>query len=286
MKHGVAFRKFSRSTSHRMLMLRNLVTSLFEHEQIKTTLPKARDTARLAEKIITLGKKGDRSAQARASAFLLKPEVLPKLFGTFASRYAERPGGYTRIHKFGNRPGDNAPVAILELVDNHKDLRWEITARAIGREILQDKLRAEKPLDLIKTGVHGTQNIIESERALEYGQNGLLRPKTRWNMQKMLRFRSQDAVSQLSRNVGNYIVRFISPADHLMATPISMKNLHDRERRKTVTGEFALRAGQSAPGDPRSVLDLSQGRLGIQRPPTVGPVLTANYIFGRKPKKT
>ncbi|KAJ3868722.1 ribosomal protein L17 [Lentinula novae-zelandiae] len=286
MKHGVAFRKFSRSTSHRMLMLRNLVTSLFEHEQIKTTLPKARDTARLAEKIITLGKKGDRSAQARASAFLLKPEVLPKLFGTFASRYAERPGGYTRIHKFGNRPGDNAPVAILELVDNHKDLRWEITARAIGREILQDKLRAEKPLDLIKTGVHGTQNIIESERALEYGRNGLLRPKTRWNMQKMLRFRNQDAVSQLSRNVGNYIVRFISPADHLMATPISMKNLHDRERRKTVTGEFALRAGQSAPGDPRSVLDLSQGRLGIQRPPSAGPVLTANYIFGRKPKKT
>ncbi|KAJ3895021.1 ribosomal protein L17 [Lentinula edodes] len=286
MKHGVAFRKFSRSTSHRMLMLRNLVTSLFEHEQIKTTLPKARDTARLAEKIITLGKKGDRSAQARASAFLLKPEVLPKLFGTFASRYAERPGGYTRIHKFGNRPGDNAPVAILELVDNHKDLRWEITARAIGREILQDKLRAEKPLGLIKTGVHGTQNVIESERALEYGQNGLLRPKTRWNMQKMLRFRNQDAVSQLSRNVGNYIVRFISPADHLMATPISMKNLHDRERRKTVTGEFALRAGQSAPGDPRSVLDLSRGRLGIQRPPTAGPVLTANYIFGRKPKKT
>lgn len=221
---------------------------------------------------------------------------MPKLFGTFASRYAERPGGYTRIHKFGNRPGDNAPVAILELVDNHKDLRWEITARAIGREILQDKLRAEKPLDLIKTGVHGTQNIIESERALEYGRNGLLRPKTRWNMQKMLRFRNQDAVSQLSRNVGNYIVRFISPAvrlshaslpqDHLMATPISMKNLHDRERRKTVTGEFALRAGQSAPGDPRSVLDLSQGRLGIQRPPSAGPVLTANYIFGRKPKKT
>ncbi|KAJ4001020.1 ribosomal protein L17 [Lentinula boryana] len=276
MKHGVAFRKFSRTTSHRMLMLRNLVTSLFEHEQIKTTLPKARDTARLAEKIITLGKKGDRSAQMRASAFLLKPEVLPKLFGTFASRYAERPGGYTRIHKFGNRPGDNAPVAILELVDNPRDLRFEITARAIGREVLQDKLRTEKPLNLIKTGVHSTQNIIETEKKLEFGQTGMLRPKTRWNMQKMLRFRNQDAVSQLSRNVGNYI-------DHLMATPIAMKNLHDRERRKTVTGEFALRAGQTAPGDTRSVLDLSQGRLGIQQLRS-GPVLTANYIFGRKPK--
>ncbi|KAJ3823339.1 mitochondrial ribosomal protein L17 [Lentinula raphanica] len=276
MKHGVAFRKFSRPTSHRMLMLRNLVTSLFEHEQIKTTLPKARDTARLAEKIITLGKKGDRSAQARASAFLLKPEILPKLFGTFANRYAERPGGYTRIHKYGNRPGDNAPVAILELVDSPRDLRWEITARAIGREVLNNKLETEKPLNLIKTGVHSTQDIIESEKRLAFGQNGLLRPKTRWNMQKILRFRNQDAVSQLSRNVGNYI-------DHLMATPIAMKNLYDRERRKTKTGEFSLRAGQTAPGDTRSVLDLSQGSLGTQRPRT-GPVLTANYIFGRNLK--
>ncbi|KAJ3844888.1 mitochondrial ribosomal protein L17 [Lentinula raphanica] len=256
MKHGVAFRKFSRPTSHRMLMLRNLVTSLFEHEQIKTTLPKARDTARLAEKagyIITLGKKGDRSAQARASAFLLKPEILPKLFGTFANRYAERPGGYTRIHKYGNRPGDNAPVAILELVDSPRDLRWEITARAIGREVLNNKLETEKPLNLIKTGVHSTQDIIESEKRLAFGQNGLLRPKTRWNMQKILRFRNQDAVSQLSRNVGNYIVCTLS-----------------RQRRKTKTGEFSLRAGQTAPGDTRSVLDLSQGSLGTQRPRT-GP---------------
>jgi len=261
-----------------MLMLRNLVTSLFEHEQIKTTLPKARDAARLAEKIITLGKKGDRAAQAKASAFLLKPQVLPKLFETFASRYADRPGGYTRIHKFGNRPGDNAPVAILELVDNPKDLRWEITARAIGREVLQDKLRVEKPLNLIKTGVHSTQTIIETEKKLEFGESGLLRPKTRWNMQKMLRFRDQDAVSKLTRNVGNYI-------DHMLATPIALKNLHDREKRKTVTGEFPLRAGQAAPGEIGSVLDLSQGRLGVQRSRPRGPVLTANYIFGRKIKE-
>ncbi|KAK0478415.1 ribosomal protein L17 [Armillaria novae-zelandiae] len=74
MKHGVAFRKFSRTTSHRNLMLRNLVTSLFEHEQIKTTLPKAKDAARLAEKIITLGKKGNNVALTKASAFLLKQD--------------------------------------------------------------------------------------------------------------------------------------------------------------------------------------------------------------------
>ncbi|KIK71090.1 hypothetical protein GYMLUDRAFT_148454 [Collybiopsis luxurians FD-317 M1] len=276
MKHGVAFRKLSRPTSHRMLMLRNLVTSLFEHEQIKTTLPKARETARLAEKIITLGKKGDRAAQARASAFLLKPQVLPKLFGTFASRYAERPGGYTRIHKFGNRPGDNAPAAILELVDNPKDLRWEITARAVGREVLQDKLRTEKPLNIIKTGVAGTQEIIEAEKKVEFGQQGLLRPKTRWNLQKMLRFRNEDAVSKLSRNVSNHI-------DHLLATPIAMKTLHDREKRKTVAGEFPIRAGEAALGETRSALDLSQGKLGIRSQPR-GPILTANYIFGRRIK--
>ncbi|KAF5390287.1 hypothetical protein D9757_002852 [Collybiopsis confluens] len=276
MKHGVAFRKLSRSTSHRMLMLRNLVTSLFEHEQIKTTLPKAKETARLAEKIITLGKKGDRAAHAKASAFLLKPQMLPKLFGTLANRYAQRPGGYTRIHKFGNRPGDNAPAAILELVDNPRDLRWEITSRAIGREVLQEKLHDKKPLGLVRTGVSGTESIIEAERKVEFGQTGQLRPKTRWNLQKMLRFRGEDAVSELNRNVSAYI-------DHMLATPIAMKQLHDRERRKTMAGEFPVRAGEAAPGETRSVLDMSQGRLGL-RPHPRGPVLTARYIFGRTPR--
>ncbi|EJD51904.1 ribosomal protein L17, partial [Auricularia subglabra TFB-10046 SS5] len=131
MKHGRPFRKLSRSSSHRMLLLRNLVTSLFEHERIKTTIPKAKEAARLAEKIITLGKKGSVAHMQRAGAFLLKPAMVPKLFNVFAPRYAERPGGYTRIHKFGHRRGDNAPHAILELVDNPHDLKYDITARSV-----------------------------------------------------------------------------------------------------------------------------------------------------------
>ena len=83
-----------------------------------------------------MGKKGDLPAYNRAQAFILEPEVLPKLFGPLAKRYAERVGGYTRVHKFGNRPGDNAPHAILELVDNPRDLRFEMTARSIGWELL------------------------------------------------------------------------------------------------------------------------------------------------------
>jgi len=126
-----------------------------QHEQIKTTLPKARETARLAEQVETtqllaqfiylrrmlqmigLGKTQELAAYKKASAFVLDQSVLPKLFGPFAKRYAERPGGYTRIHKFGFRLGDNAPMAILELVDNPHDIKLEITARAVGWELLK-----------------------------------------------------------------------------------------------------------------------------------------------------
>ncbi|KAK7463667.1 54S ribosomal protein L8, mitochondrial [Stygiomarasmius scandens] len=282
MKHGVAFRKFSRPTSHRMLMLRNLVTSLFEHEQIKTTLPKARDAARLAEKIITLGKRGDRSAQARASAFLLKPNLLPKLFGTFAERYSERQGGYTRIHKYGNRPGDNAPAAILELVDNPRDLRFEITSRAVGWELLKEKFKTQKPVNVVRSGLQGTHKVVESEQKLEFGEaGGLLRPKTRWNLQKVLRFRSPDASLQLSEKATKY-------ADQLMATPLASKRLFDQvEKKKAVPGnaEAPMKAGQVALGDTRSALQLSHGALGHQKRPSQSPILTSNLLLGRKSRK-
>ncbi|KAJ7786415.1 ribosomal protein L17 [Mycena metata] len=209
MKHGIAFRKLSRTTSHRMLMLRNLVTSLFEHEQIKTTLPKARETARMAEKIITLGKRGDQAAHARAAALLLNPELLPKLFGTFAKRYAQRPGGYTRIHKFGNRPGDNAPHAVLELVDNPRDIKWEITSRAVGWDLLRDKLKSKKPVAIINTGAEDTLDVITAERKLTFVESGVLRPQTRWNLQKVLKFRDQSSPLLLSQKAGDYMVRTV-----------------------------------------------------------------------------
>jgi len=208
---------------HLTTLCRNLVTSLFEHEQIKTTLPKARDTARLAEKvycftnlvvrdlrllqIITMGKKGDNGAHSRASAFLLKPTALTKLFSTFAQRYADRPGGYTRIHKFGNRQGDNAPHAILELVDNPRDLRWEMTSRAAGWELLRNKLKHQKPEAIINAGAEKTVEILLTERGMAHGEKGILRPKTRWNLQKVLRYRNQDAVVDLGKKAAEYAVR-------------------------------------------------------------------------------
>jgi large subunit ribosomal protein L17 len=157
--------------------------------------------------IITLGKTGGNAALHRASSFLLKPELLSKVFGSFAQRYAERPGGYTRIHKFGHRPGDNAPHAILELVDNPKDLRLEMTARAIGREFLMSKLKVEKLSSLTHRGVAGATKLVEREQSLNSQERGLLQPKTRWNLQKILRFRDPHAVSKLSRKAEVHMVR-------------------------------------------------------------------------------
>ncbi|KAG6829391.1 hypothetical protein H0H92_004659 [Tricholoma furcatifolium] len=279
MKHGVAFRKFSRTSSHRMLMLRNLVTSLFEHEQISTTLPKARDTARLAEKIITMGKKGDRAAHSRASAFLLQSSLVPKLFTTFAQRYANRPGGYTRIHKLGNRPGDNAPRAVLELVDNPRDLRWEMTSRAIGWEMVRERLKKNKPVDVINKGPSGTLDFLRAEQKMKLDQaGGLLRPKTRWNLQKVLRYRDNKAPAELSEKVGEYM-------DHLLATPLAVRSLHEEAKGRNVENTPERhRAGQVLPGETRPALSLSHGALGHQRPRPSGRVLSLRTVFGRKYK--
>ncbi|KAF9569651.1 mitochondrial ribosomal protein L17 [Agrocybe pediades] len=261
MKHGVAFRKFSRTSSHRMLMLRNLVTSLFEHEQIKTTLPKARDTARLAEKIITMGKKGDNGSQTRASAFLLKPIALTKLFSTFAQRYADRPGGYTRIHKFGNRVGDNAPHAILELVDNPRDLRWELTSRAVGRELLKDKLHKKGPQRVLNEGAESASEILRQERAMDPENQGILRPKTRWNLQKILRFRNKNAVDELAKKAVDY-------ADQLLAEPLASRALHEGSKHESPSARLPRRhAGHKRIGEERPAIVVAQGSLAPGTPP-------------------
>jgi large subunit ribosomal protein L17 len=98
-------------------MFRNMVTSFLEHEKITTTDAKAKELRSIAEKMITLGKKGDLHATRQAAAYIRDKKVVTKLFTTIAPRYAERPGGYTRIIKLGIRPGDNAPISILELVE-------------------------------------------------------------------------------------------------------------------------------------------------------------------------
>ncbi len=117
MKHRVAGRRLDRTTEHRTAMFRNMVTSLFRHERITTTTPKAKDLRRIAEKIITLAKKGSPHARRLAHRDVRDVEVLQKLFGSIADRFKARPGGYTRIVRVGRRVGDNAELAMIELVD-------------------------------------------------------------------------------------------------------------------------------------------------------------------------
>ncbi|GAA5861046.1 hypothetical protein JCM3774_002174 [Rhodotorula dairenensis] len=136
MRHGLKLAKLSRPTAHRVLMLRNLVSSLLEHEQVTTTLPKAKAAQKLADQVISWGKQGGKENWERANGFLLNgSKTLKPLFETLAKRYATRPGGYTRVQRAGFRVGDRAPLAVLELVDNANDLRFENAARTVGREM-------------------------------------------------------------------------------------------------------------------------------------------------------
>lgn len=116
MRHRKAGRKLNRNAAHRKAMLRNMVTSLIEHERIVTTVPKAKETKRIAEKMITLGKRGDLHARRQAMAYIRSKSIVTKLFDEISEQYADRQGGYTRIIRTGNRYGDAAPMAIVELV--------------------------------------------------------------------------------------------------------------------------------------------------------------------------
>jgi len=116
MRHKVAGRKLGRSTAHRKAMYRNLVTDLLGYEKIITTEAKAKEVRGLAEKMITLGKRGELHARRQALSFIMDKKVTDKVFDELASRYAERPGGYSRIIKLGPRLGDGAAMVQLELV--------------------------------------------------------------------------------------------------------------------------------------------------------------------------
>ena len=110
------YRKLGRTSAHRKMMLRNLVTDLFKYGKLETTLMRAKETRRIAEKMITLGKRGDLHARRQAASYLLDEDVVKKLFDEIAPKYADRNGGYTRILKMGPRPGDIAEVVWVELV--------------------------------------------------------------------------------------------------------------------------------------------------------------------------
>ena len=117
MRHRKAGRKLGRSGAHRIALMRNLVTALLEHEQIETTDAKAKELRRVADRMITLGKRSDLHARRQALAVVRSRDVVAKVFGPLAERYKERPGGYTRILKLRTRMGDAAPISLVELVD-------------------------------------------------------------------------------------------------------------------------------------------------------------------------
>ena len=123
MRHRLSGRKLNRTSQHRRALFANLANALFKHEQIKTTLPKAKDLRSYAEKLITLAKKGGLHSKRLAMAKLRDASVVSKLFSEIAERYSERSGGYTRVIKSGYRYGDTAPMAIIELVDRNKDAK-------------------------------------------------------------------------------------------------------------------------------------------------------------------
>ena len=123
MRHRNAGRKLNRTATHRSALFASLAVALFKHEQIATTLPKAKELRRVADRLITLAKRGDLHARRLAYSRIRDEAIVAKLFETLGPRYADRPGGYTRVMKAGFRYGDSAPMAVIELVDRDTDAK-------------------------------------------------------------------------------------------------------------------------------------------------------------------
>lgn len=138
MRHRNEGRKLSRNTSHRRALLRNLVTSLLEHGRLMTTLPKAKEVRPLAERMITLGKRDNLQARRMVHSYLLKDATAKKVFDTIAPKFADRRGGYSRIIKLGNRKGDGADLAIIELLGS------ELEAKKAERAAKQQEKEGKK----------------------------------------------------------------------------------------------------------------------------------------------
>ena len=145
MRHRKDHRKLSRTSSHRRAVLRNLVTALFEYERIETTVEKAKEARRLAERLITFGKRGDLAARRHVARFVMRPAVTHKLFATIAPWYMERNGGYTRILRIGPRLGDAGETAYLELVKTSEQKETERRERIAAAEAREQALKGEGP---------------------------------------------------------------------------------------------------------------------------------------------
>ena len=140
MRHAKSGRKLNRTASHRKAMFANMAVALIKHEQIKTTLPKAKDLRGVVDRLITLGKRGDLHARRQALSVLRDSTIAAKLFKELAERYKDRPGGYTRVIKAGFRYGDMAPMALIELVERNPDAKGQDSGPTVYGE---DEAEAE-----------------------------------------------------------------------------------------------------------------------------------------------
>ena len=134
MKHNIKNKKLNKTTSHRKAMFMNLSNALIKHEQITTTLAKAKELKRFVEKIITLGKKGNLQSRRKAISILQDQAMTKKIFDILADRYKDRSGGYTRVIKLGNRFGDNSPMAVIEFVDRDEDAKGKDSGPVIEKK--------------------------------------------------------------------------------------------------------------------------------------------------------
>ena len=145
MRHLNAGRKLNRTSAHRKALFRNLVTSLIEHEQVRTTDAKAKELRRIADRIITLGKRGSLHARRQAAAYVRTRAAVKKLFDEVAVRFRERPGGYTRVIKLGHRHGDAAPMSVIELTDRGATAEAEAERKRERRRKRDEKKSNQQP---------------------------------------------------------------------------------------------------------------------------------------------
>ncbi len=139
MRHGNGYRKLNRTHEHRKAMFANMASSLIEHEQIKTTLPKAKELKRIIDKLITLGKRGDLHSRRLAAAQIKQEDAVAKLVDVLGPRYKDRQGGYSRVLKAGFRYGDMAPMAIIELVDRDPAAKGAGDKARVAAELVDDE---------------------------------------------------------------------------------------------------------------------------------------------------
>lgn len=158
MRHRMSGKKLGRNTSHRKAMMRNMVTSLFEHEKIKTTDVRAKELRKMAEKLITLARRGDLHSRRLVMQVIRDRKVVAKLFDRIAPRYQERPGGYTRIVKLGLRSGDNAAMSLIELVEE------EFTAKPKKAKPVKKAKAASAPAPVEEPAV---EEAVAAEPAVE-----------------------------------------------------------------------------------------------------------------------